>query len=306
MKPAEESVFYVALGLVTAATLMLQIIETRIISVTSWYHLAFFVISIAMFGLTAGAVFVYLRAERFRPERLSYDLAVAALAFALTTDLAILVQLTLVTGASPSLTSLVAWAEFALCLAVPFFFSGVVVSLALTRSPYPIGKVYGADLIGAAAGCIGVLVLLNVTSGPSAVLWVGALIGLAALGFAGSGLGILARIRFARFQAISLPPKHRHRVPALCDCQHAHDLWRSTDDHQGSLGDAGRSCLRSLEFIFPHHRQSERNGPAGDVRRLAALAALDHRAASAEYRRRRRHCPVPLRWKPREFGVPAL
>ncbi|MEH2513526.1 hypothetical protein V1291_004880 [Nitrobacteraceae bacterium AZCC 1564] len=181
--------FYVALGLVTAATLMLQIIETRIISVISWYYLAFFVISIAMFGLTAGAVFVYLHSERFRPERLSYDLAVAALAFALTTNLAILVQLTLVTGASPSVTSLVAWAEFALCLAVPFFFSGIVVSLALTRSPYPIGKVYGADLIGAAAGCIGVVVLLNVTSGPSAVLWVGALIGLAALGFAGSGLG---------------------------------------------------------------------------------------------------------------------
>lgn len=42
-----------ALGLVAAATLMPQIIETRIISVISWYHLAFFVISIAMFGLTA-------------------------------------------------------------------------------------------------------------------------------------------------------------------------------------------------------------------------------------------------------------
>src|SRR6266446_9762033 len=183
--------FYAALGLVTAATLMLQIIETRIISVVSWYHLAFFVISIAMFGLTAGAVFVYLHKERFRPERLSYDLAVATLAFALTTDLAIVVQLTLVTGASPSLTSLVAWAEFALCLAFPFFFSGIVVSLALTRGPYPIGKVYGADLIGAAIGCIGVLVLLNVTSGPSAVLWVGAVTGLAALGFANSGLGNL-------------------------------------------------------------------------------------------------------------------
>ena len=185
--------FYAALGLVTAATLMLQIIETRIISVISWYHLAFFVISIAMFGLTGGAVFVYLRREWFRPERLSYDLTVATLAFALTTNLTILVQLTLVTGAAPSLTSLVAWAEFALCLAVPFFFSGVVVSLALTRSPYPIGKVYGADLIGAAIGCIGVLVLLNITSGPSAVLWVGAIIGLAALGFAGSGLGALPK-----------------------------------------------------------------------------------------------------------------
>ena len=182
-----------ALGLVAAATLMLQIIETRIISVISWYHLAFFVISIAMFGLTAGAVFVYLRRDRFRPEQLSYDLTAATLAFALTTNLAILVQLTLVTGASPSLTSLVAWAEFALCLAVPFFFAGVVVSLALTRSPYPIGQVYGADLIGAATGCIGVLALLNVMSGPSAVLWVGGLVALAALGFAGSGLGVLPK-----------------------------------------------------------------------------------------------------------------
>ena len=271
--------FYLALGLVTAATLMLQIIETRIISVISWYHLAFFVISIAMFGLTAGAVFVYLRRERFRPERLSYDLAVATLAFALTTDLAILVQLTLVTGASPSLTSLVAWAEFALCLAFPFFFSGVVVSLALTRSPYPIGKVYGADLIGAAIGCIGALVLLNVTSGPSAVLWVGAVIGLAALGFASSGLGNLHESAVARCQAVSLPPQHPHRVPTLCDCQHAHDLWRSTDDHQGSIGSAGRSCLRSLEFVFPHHRRSKRNRPTGDVGAFAALAALDDRAA---------------------------
>ena len=185
--------FYVALGLVAAATLMLQIIETRIISVISWYHLAFFVISIAMFGLTAGAVFVYLRRDRFRPEQLSYDLTAATLAFALTTNLAILVQLTLVTGAAPSLTSFVAWAEFALCLAVPFFFSGVVVSLALTRSSYPIGQVYGADLIGAATGCIGVLALLNVMSGPSAVLWVGGLIALAALGFAGSGVGALPK-----------------------------------------------------------------------------------------------------------------
>ena len=272
-----------ALGLVAAATLMLQIIETRIISVVSWYHLAFFVISIAMFGLTAGAVFVYLRRERFRPERLSYDLTVATLAFALTTNLAILVQLTLVTGASPSLTSFVAWAEFALCLAVPFFFSGVVVSLALTRSSYPIGKVYGADLIGAATGCIGVLALLNVMSGPSAVLWVGGLIAVAALGFAGSGVRRPAQIHVAWFPAISLPPKHRHRVPTLGDCQHAHEPWRSTDHHQGSLGSCGRSCLRSLEFIFPHHRQSEPNGTAVDVRRLAAHAGFDHRAASAEY-----------------------
>ena len=211
--------FYVALGLVTAATLMLQIIETRIISVISWYHLAFFVISIAMFGLTAGAVFVYLRPERFRPARLSYDLTVATLAFALTTHIAILVQLTLVTGASPSLTSLVAWAQFALCLAVPFCFSGVVVSLALTRSPYPIGKVYGTDLIGAAAGCIGVLVLLNVTNGPSAVLCLGLFDGEANKGCRVAGAATSCQARGATPQART----SKACRPCLCSLRRSPD-----------------------------------------------------------------------------------
>jgi hypothetical protein len=183
--------FYVGLGLVTAATLMLQIVETRIISVTSWYHLAFFVISIGMFGLTAGAVWVYLRRERFRSEHLSYHLAVAALAFALSSVLALLVQLTIVTSLPASVMALVVWAEFAIALSLPFFFSGIVVSLALTRSPFPIGTVYGADLLGAALGCLGALALLNRVSGPSAVLWVAVIAAGGGLLFAEAGLGSL-------------------------------------------------------------------------------------------------------------------
>jgi hypothetical protein len=42
----------------------------------------------------------------------------------------------------------------------------------LTRSPFPVRRVYGVDLAGAAAGCLGALMLLNPTDGPSAVLWV--------------------------------------------------------------------------------------------------------------------------------------
>ena len=60
-------------------------------------------------------------------------------------------------------------------MSLPFFFSGIVVSLALTRSPYPVGVVYGVDLLGAALGCLGALVLLNLVSGPSAVLWIAVL-----------------------------------------------------------------------------------------------------------------------------------
>ena len=177
--------FYTGLGLVTASTLILQIVETRIISVTSWYHLAFFVISIAMFGLTAGAIWVYLRVRTLSPEDLSYQLGVASLGFALATVFALLVQLTIVTSLPASFMSFVVWVQFSVALSLPFFFSGIVASLALTRSAYPIGIVYGADLVGAALGCLGALALLNLVSGPSAVLWTAVLIAAGALLFAG-------------------------------------------------------------------------------------------------------------------------
>src|SRR5918999_6250762 len=70
-----QSNFYTGLFLITACTLMLQVTQTRILSVVAWYHLAFFAISMAMFGLTVGAVWVYLRRDRFSEKTLSYDLS---------------------------------------------------------------------------------------------------------------------------------------------------------------------------------------------------------------------------------------
>ena len=39
---------------------MYEILLTRIFSVTLWYHFAFMVVSIAMFGMAVGAMRVYL------------------------------------------------------------------------------------------------------------------------------------------------------------------------------------------------------------------------------------------------------
>lgn len=150
---------------------MLQLVQTRILSVIAWYHLAFFVISAAMFGLTAGAVWVYLQGERYSEKTLSFDLAQYGVAFAVSMALALAFQMTLVPVAQPAVTTLLIWIELGALLSVPFFFSGIVVGLALTRSPYPVGRVYGADLVGAAVGCFGALFLLNASDGPSAVLW---------------------------------------------------------------------------------------------------------------------------------------
>ena len=56
---------YAGLFMVTLATLMYEILLTRIFSVTMGYHFAFMAVSIAMFGMTVGALIVYLFPQRF-------------------------------------------------------------------------------------------------------------------------------------------------------------------------------------------------------------------------------------------------
>jgi spermidine synthase len=176
----------------SACTLILQVVQTRILSVVAWYHLAFFVISMAMFGLTAGAVWVYLMRDRFSERTLSDDLAYVGAAFSFATFGSLLVQMTLAPVLAFNATAVVIWVLLALCMAIPFFFSGVFMSLALTRSPFPVGRVYGIDLIGAAMGCLSALALLNLTDAPSAVLWV-------------SVLGMVASMCVARAHVGSAP-----------------------------------------------------------------------------------------------------
>jgi hypothetical protein len=56
---------YAGLFMVTLATLMEEILLTRIFSVTMWYHFVFLAISVAMFGLTVGGLLVYLAPRYF-------------------------------------------------------------------------------------------------------------------------------------------------------------------------------------------------------------------------------------------------
>ncbi|MCZ7583453.1 MAG: hypothetical protein M5R36_09035 [Deltaproteobacteria bacterium] len=178
--------FYAGLAALTGATLALEIIQTRILSVVSWYHLAFFVISVAMFGMTAGALAVFLRPAAFPESEVSERLARYSFYAALATALAYLDQIVLAPEMVLSASALIAFARLALTISVPFFFSGVVVTLALTRTPYPVGVTYGADLVGAAVGCVAVIPLLSWLDGPGAVFAAGAMMAVASALFAES------------------------------------------------------------------------------------------------------------------------
>lgn len=172
--------------LITFSSLLFQILQTRIMSVISWYYLAFFAISVAMLGMTVGAVWVYLRREHFQPALLPITLSNFALLTALSMPASMILVFCLITSPALSLTTVVSWALLLTFMAMPYVFAGVVVSLALTRSPFPIGQVYGVDLLGAALGCVSALVLLNLVDGPSAVILAGAISGVSSWAFAAS------------------------------------------------------------------------------------------------------------------------
>lgn len=181
--------FLAGVALIAFSVLLFQILQTRIMSVISWYYLAFFAISVAMLGMTVGAVWVCLWRDRFPQEKLAEALSKFALLTALAMPASMMLQFCLVTSPALSLTTAVAWALLLACMAVPYLFAGVAVSLALTRSPFPIGQVYGVDLLGAALGCIGAIVFLNLLDGPTAVIVTGAVAGLSAMAFAASIAG---------------------------------------------------------------------------------------------------------------------
>jgi SAM-dependent methyltransferase len=69
-------------------------------------------------------------------------------------------------------------------LAVPFFFGGIGITLALSRWSDTVGRVYFADLLGAGIGCLLSVWALNSLGGPGAILGAGLLAGMAALVFA--------------------------------------------------------------------------------------------------------------------------
>lgn len=194
--------FLVGVFLTCMCGLMLQIMETRVLSVIGYYHLAFFAIGVAMLGMTAGGLLVFYRFETtYSPARLSRAMArvMSCFAWSVLGSLAALLNLALVPGFEPTLSCVVAWVLAVIVLLPPYVLLGVAVSLALTRSSQRISLVYGVDLVGASSGCLVTLALLTVIDTYDAILVIGAIGAIAASAFSAA-----ARVGGARTQATEL------------------------------------------------------------------------------------------------------
>lgn len=154
---------YLGVGLTTLATLLLELALTRVFSVVFYYHFAFLAISIALFGLGAGGVFSYVVAGGRKP--FFEKLGALAIANAVLAFVALAVVLTRRGELGYATLALVYFTS-----ALPFFAAGTTVSLVIAETIERVDRVYFADLLGAAAGCLLLVPLLDVLGAPNTVM----------------------------------------------------------------------------------------------------------------------------------------
>ncbi len=176
-------------ALASFAALLLELALTRLFSVILFYHFAFLAISQALLGLGAGGVLAHLGRgwlARYNTRTLGAGCclanAVATLAV-LETVLHIPVSLDL-SGANFLKLTLIYLAS-----AVPFFFTGLLLSTVFAREARHIPLLYGADLAGGALACLAIVPLLDFLGGPNAVLFAGVAMALASAVWAVSPKG---------------------------------------------------------------------------------------------------------------------
>lgn len=293
-KPTYAGLFAIAL-----ATLMYEILLTRIFSVTMWYHYSFMAISIAMFGMTAGAILVYLLPGRFTPGGEKRNLSLASLFFALSTAACFLIHIKIpfaVEGDSPRWLWLV---MTYVVVAIPFVFAGIAVCVALTRFPSQVSGLYAADLAGAGLGCVLLIGVLDLTDGPSAMFVVGAAGALGAALFASDGSmkwlrrgSVIACFALASFAAVNTVMVSKGKplvrltwVKGRVEPPASYEKWNSFSRIRvwGSARRMERPFGWGLSPEYPSHLRTRQLHMNIDAGAYTPIPAFDGNLATLEY-----------------------
>src|SRR5215475_9063631 len=77
----------VGVACISASVLLVELGITRLFSVITWSHFAFLAVSLALFGLSASAVFLHILARRHATDRLDRQFWVYAIVFSVSATL---------------------------------------------------------------------------------------------------------------------------------------------------------------------------------------------------------------------------
>jgi hypothetical protein len=174
----------------SSASLAFEVLLTRIYSISVSYHFAALIVSIAMLGLAASGVLLALFPELMNPGHIGK--------YALALGIALPVSFLLV-NQFPFDPVLLSWEKAEILrigfhyivLAVPFLCTGLIVATAFAAGSSRSGLIYGADLLGAGVGSVGILILTSLISPERGIFLISAIV------LAGSCILLAATLRTA-------------------------------------------------------------------------------------------------------------
>jgi hypothetical protein len=157
---------FAGIFLIALSGLVLEVSITRIFSAAIWYHFAFVAVSVALVGLGASGLVVQHRVNKLKG-KWAENLTIYS-AWGIT----IFIPITLFV--MHALASQVIYLPlFMILFSVPFFLVGIIISAAFNAFASVAGRLYAADLIGASAGALLVVLFLVLIGGEGATLIVG-------------------------------------------------------------------------------------------------------------------------------------
>lgn len=152
-----------AVAVVSAGALAFEVLLARLLAIVHWHHFVGMVISLALLGYGASGSVLTALQDRLRP-RAAPAFAVCALLFGAAALASVAIAEALPFNALEVLWSPRQWLWLGLLyllFAVPFAFAAACTGLALACVDAPVGRIYRADLLGAGAGCLLAVGLLD-------------------------------------------------------------------------------------------------------------------------------------------------
>jgi len=293
-----------AVALVSAATIALELALMRMMSLRFWHHFAYMVISVALVGFGASGTALTLLRERIQSRRRAW-LCATAMAFALTVPIT-----TWAVGKIPLNVQSLAWdlSQLAYVLAVealmvvPFFLSGAMIGVVLMDHPGRVGGHYAANLVGSGAGAIASVLLMHVLGATDllvVVIGAGWLAGAVLIPWRRVGAAVAGCATAALIVAVTLlvPPRpamsQYKMLPQLLEMPDTRTIARS----EGPLGridvvsgdaihHAPGLSLQYTESIPPHVvviTDGDATSAVYDCSRREDWAFLDHTTAAGAY-----------------------
>lgn len=161
----------IGIGIIAFATLLLELAMIRAFDVILDPSMGYMIVTIAMFALGLGGIFVYIfKIDRFHAKTI---LPILTLCYALSIVLMLYIHDALPFNLQFSgnlLVQICAWSGMYLTVVFPFFLSGVIFSILFSVYATEISSLYFADLCGAGLGCLLLMFVIPIF-GPGGILF---------------------------------------------------------------------------------------------------------------------------------------